>query len=54
MCESVEQKLGHTKALTNCPLLLGKKKKATDTETEKLIYFDFWMFRDCINRSFFK
>ena len=27
-------------ALTNCPLQQGYKKKETDTESEKLIYYD--------------
>ena len=31
-------------------LLYGNKKKETDTETEKLIYYDFRRFRDCSNR----
>ena len=37
------------KALTNCPLLHGNKKKEadTETETEKLIYYDFRRFPDC-------
>ena len=28
-------------ALTICPLLYGNKKKQTNTETEKFIYYDF-------------
>ena len=36
------------KALTNCPLLHGNKKKEADTE--KLIYYDFRRFRDFSNK----
>ena len=40
--------------LTTCPLLHGDKKKETDTETEKLIYYEFRRFRDCTVNFRFK
>ena len=41
-----------TGGLTDCPLLHGNKKKETDIEKEKLIYYDFKRFHDCSKNSF--
>ena len=41
----------YRQALTACPLLSVNKKKETDTETEKLIYYDCKRFRDWKNNS---